>query len=173
MVPDFWPFRIRSYSSIALLSYPGPTLPTPPVTHTAIAAASTSLFPTLTAPSRVYACYKWALNQASPTSPSHPSFPTLTAPLRVLAIRGSGFTHVTLTGTIVTMTTRILPHTGLSTFSVLGLKFNMKVKSCSEAEKKTEAAARRTASYKNRSLHVVHTGSTMVSTGSKLFENIN
>ena len=48
----------------------------------------------------------------------------------------SGFTHVTLTWTIVTMTTRILPHTGLSTFSVLGLKFNMKVKSYSEAEKK-------------------------------------
>ena len=86
----------------------------------------------------------------------------------------SGFNRVTLTWTIVTMTTRILPYTGLSTFSVLGFKFNMNVKSYSEAEKKnkTKAAARRTASYKNRSLHVVHTGSTMVSTGSELFENI-
>ena len=85
--------------------------------------------------------------------------------------KSSGFTRVILTWTIVTMTTRLLPYTGLSTFSVLGVKFNMNVKSYFEAEKKTtEAAARRTASYKNRSLHVVHTGTTMVSTGSKLFE---
>ena len=50
--------------------------------------------------------------------------------------KSSGFTRVTLTWTTVTMTTRILPYTGLSTFSVLGFKFNMNVKSYSEAEKK-------------------------------------